>query len=215
MLIIGAKGFAKEVFEICFQNNAIENLGFYDDVNQEIGSTLFHQFPILNSIEQAKRYFENIDNRFTIGIGNPSLRKRFVEKFTEIGGVLTSTISNTARIGNFDVLIGDGANILADVKISNSVLIGKCALIYYNVILTHDVIIGDFVELSPGATILGRAKVKNNAKIGAGAIILPDVVIGENAIIGAGAVVTEDIPDNSTAVGIPAKVIKKISPLDI
>jgi sugar O-acyltransferase (sialic acid O-acetyltransferase NeuD family) len=209
MLIIGAKGFAKEVLEICFKNNASENLAFYDDVNQEIGSSLFDRFPILNSIEQAKRYFENIDNRFTIGIGKSPLRKRFVEKFTEIGGVLTSTISNSACIGNFDVRIGDGANILPSVKISNSVLIGKCALIYYNVILTHDVIIGDYVELSPGATILGRAKVNNGAHIGAGAIILPDVVIGENAIIGAGAVVTEDIPDNCTAVGIPAKVIKK------
>lgn len=215
MLIIGAKGFAKEVLEICFQNNVIENLAFYDDINEEVGSELFHQFPILNSIEQAKKYFENIDNRFTIGIGNPLLRKRFVEKFTEIGGVLTSTISNTACIGNFDVLIDEGANIFPSVKISNSVLIGKCALIYYNVILTHDVIIGDYVELSPGATILGRAKVKNNAQIGAGAIILPDIVIGENAVIGAGAVVTKDIPDNCTAAGIPAKVIKKESPLDI
>ena len=207
MLIIGAKGFAKEVLEICIKSNAIENLAFYDDINLEIGSLLFDQFPILNSIEQVKWYFENTDNRFTIGIGNPTFRKRCVEKFNEIGGVLTSTISDTACIGNFDVSIGDGANILADVKISNSVLIGKCSLIYYNAIITHDVIIGDYVEISPGATLLGRVKVKNNAQIGAGAIILPDIVIGENAVIGAGAVVTRDIPDNFTAVGIPAKFI--------
>lgn len=213
MLIIGAKGFAKEVLEICINNNAIENLAFYDDINHEIGRLMFDQFPILNSIDQAKDYFENIDNRFTIGIGNPALRKRFVEKFNKIGGVLTSTICNSASIGNFDVRIGNGANILADVKISNSVLIGKCSLIYYNAIITHDVIIGDYVELSPGTTILGRVKVKNNAQIGAGAIILPDVVIGENAIIGAGAVVTRDVPDNSTAVGIPARFIKKERPL--
>lgn len=37
---------------------------------------------------------------------------------------------------------------------------------------------------------------------------MPGVNIGNRVIIGAGAVVTRDIPDNSVAVGIPAKVIK-------
>ncbi|AMV61946.1 Hypothetical protein ADU72_0226 [Pediococcus damnosus] len=37
---------------------------------------------------------------------------------------------------------------------------------------------------------------------------MPGVTIGENAIIGTGAVVTKDIPDNSIAVGAPAKVIR-------
>jgi sugar O-acyltransferase (sialic acid O-acetyltransferase NeuD family) len=205
MLIIGAKGFAKEVLEVCFQNNDIENLAFYDDVNVDLGKTLFNQFPILNSIGQAKNYFDSVDKRFTVGIGNPQLRKRMVEQFVEIGGVLTSTISDSAQIGNFDVSIGIGANILSGVKISNSVKIGQSSIIYYNSIITHDVIIGDFVEISPGATILGRAQIENNCQIGAGAVILPDIIIGENAIIGAGAVVTKNIPENSVVVGVPGK----------
>lgn len=214
MLIVGAQGFAKELLEICFRSNSFENLVFYDDIHIEIGKKLFEHFTIIHTIEDAKFYFENIDNRFTIGVGNPRLRKVLAENFSKIGGRLTSLISNDVEIGNFDVILGQGVNILSGVKISNSVSIGECALIYYNSIITHDVIIGDYVELSPGVTILGRVKVKNNAQIGAGAIILPDVVIGENAIIGAGAVVTRDVPDNSTAVGIPAKLIKKESPLD-
>ena len=38
--------------------------------------------------------------------------------------------------------------------------------------------------------------------------MLPGVTIGSNVIIGAGAVVSKNIPDNSVAVGIPARVIK-------
>lgn len=205
MLIIGAKGFAKEVLEVCFQNNDIENLAFYDDVNVHVGEMLFNQFPILNSIGEAKNYFDSVDKRFTVGIGNPRLRKRMVEQFAEIGGVLTSSISDSAQIGNFDVTIGIGANILSGAKISNSVKIGQCSIVYYNSIITHDVIIGDFVEISPGATILGRAQIENNCQIGAGAVILPDIIIGENAIIGAGAVVTKNIPENSVVVGVPGK----------
>lgn len=40
--------------------------------------------------------------------------------------------------------------------------------------------------------------------------IMPGVTIGSNCIIGCGAVVTKDIPDNSIAVGVPAKVIETI-----
>lgn len=46
--------------------------------------------------------------------------------------------------------------------------------------------------------------------IGASAIILKGVHIGDRCIIGAGSLVIKDIPDNSVAVGSPAKVIKKI-----
>ena len=49
----------------------------------------------------------------------------------------------------------------------------------------------------------------NNVWIGAGAIILPGVSIGDNSVIGAGSVVTKDIPNNSIAVGNPAKVKSK------
>lgn len=45
--------------------------------------------------------------------------------------------------------------------------------------------------------------------IGANAVILPGVRIGDHSIIGAGAAVTKDIPENSIAVGVPARVIKR------
>ena len=51
-------------------------------------------------------------------------------------------------------------------------------------------------------------KVGDNVYIGNDVIILPGVTIGNNVIIGAGAVVSKSIPDNSVAVGVPAKVIK-------
>jgi sugar O-acyltransferase (sialic acid O-acetyltransferase NeuD family) len=208
MLIIGAKGFAKEVLEICHQNDDIKNLVFYDDINVDFGGKLYGTFPILNSLEQAKHYFKNTDNRFTIGIGNPLLRKEMCEKLTSIGGGVTTIISKFSEIGNYGISIADGVTILSGVKISNDVCLGKGTMIYYNSIITHDVKVGNFVEISPGVTLLGRSIINNNVQIGAGSIILPNIIIGENAIIGAGAVVTKDIPDNCIAVGVPAKVIK-------
>lgn len=58
--------------------------------------------------------------------------------------------------------------------------------------------------------LFGKIIVGDNVQIGSNAMILPGVIIGSNVIIGAGAVVTKNIPDNSVAIGIPARVIETI-----
>ena len=53
-------------------------------------------------------------------------------------------------------------------------------------------------------------KIGSKCWIGARSTILPGVTIGDNVVIGAGSLVNKDIPDNSFAVGIPAKIKKEI-----
>ncbi|PAT12618.1 serine O-acetyltransferase EpsC [Corynebacterium hadale] len=73
--------------------------------------------------------------------------------------------------------------------------------------------IGDGVMLYHGVTLGGQVltqtkrhpTIGNNVTIGAGAKVLGPVTIGANSAVGANAVVTKDIPENSIAVGIPAK----------
>ncbi|MBP7072503.1 MAG: serine O-acetyltransferase [Clostridia bacterium] len=77
--------------------------------------------------------------------------------------------------------------------------------------------IGDDVTLYQGVTLGGTGKDKgkrhptigNNVTIGSGAKILGPISIGHNAKIGAGAVVVRCIPPNSTAVGVPAHVVRR------
>jgi sugar O-acyltransferase (sialic acid O-acetyltransferase NeuD family) len=213
MLIIGAKAFAKEILEVCHENNDLKNLCFYDDINKGIGDKLYNRFPILRSLEEADYYFKNIDQRFSLGLGRPTLRKKLADQFLNIGGTFTGTISKTANIGNFGTFIADGCNVLSGSIISNDVCIGTGCIIYFNTVITHDCLIGDFVEISPGVNLLGRVSINSYSHIGAGSIILPDIIIGRNVIIGAGSVVTKNIPDNSVAFGSPAKVIRQIKAL--
>lgn len=51
-----------------------------------------------------------------------------------------------------------------------------------------------------------------NRATGGGAIVLPGVTIGDGACIGAGSVVTRDIPAHHLAVGVPARVIRRVKP---
>jgi hypothetical protein len=129
MLIVGAKGFAKEVLEVVHQLNQLENLVFFDDVNDDIKDSLYENFPILKTTEEVLDYFKKTDNRFTIGIGNPILRKKIYDKFISLRGAFTSIISPLANIGSYDIEIGDGTNILPGAIISNSSKIGMGCII--------------------------------------------------------------------------------------
>ena len=68
--------------------------------------------------------------------------------------------------------------------------------------------IGDYAHLAPGCTLGGDVTLGEVAFLGIGARVIPGIRIGRWSVIGAGSVVTKDIPDNCTAVGVPAKVIK-------
>ena len=215
MLIIGAKGFAKEVLEVLNQSNQLENIYFYDDVNEDIGDVMYNKFTILKNENQAKELFKAFSPKFTIGIGNPYLRFKLFKKFSDLGGVLSSTISPYARIGNFGNIIREGCNIMTSTVLTNDIHVGKGVLINLCCTVGHDVIIEDFVEICPDVNISGNCKIGKLTFIGTNSTILPNVVIGQNVIIGAGSVVTKDIPDNSLAIGIPAKVVKELKPLDL
>lgn len=213
MLIVGAKGFAKEVLEILYQLNDIKDLSFYDDITPDLPSKLYGNFPILSKPEEVSNYFKIKDRRFTIGIGSCSLRKKMHDHFLALGGVFSSTISPQAHIGHHDVTIGEGCNIMTGSVVSNDVHLGQGVLVYFNVNVTHDVYVGDFTEISPGATLLGRCHIGGFCSIGSHATILPDIRIGTNVVVAAGAVVTKDVPDNCLVAGVPAVVKKQLAPL--
>ncbi|MFC4389198.1 serine O-acetyltransferase [Gracilibacillus marinus] len=75
--------------------------------------------------------------------------------------------------------------------------------------------IGDNVTIYQGVTLGGTGKekgkrhptIKDNALIATGAKVLGSITIGENSKIGAGSVVLNDVPDQSTVVGIPGRVV--------
>lgn len=85
----------------------------------------------------------------------------------------------------------------------------------HGVVIGETAIIGDNVTLYQGVTLGGTGKeqgkrhptVGSNVMIGAGAKVLGSVTIGNNCKIGAGSVVLNDVPDNSTVVGVPGRIV--------
>lgn len=105
-----------------------------------------------------------------------------------------------------------GVSLPPSVNFGPGLHIGHAGLI----IINHEVNAGKNLTIAHGVTIgtkgLGKIGVPilgDNVFIGAGAKILGKIRIRDNARIGANAVVISDIPEGATAVGVPAKIIKK------
>lgn len=105
---------------------------------------------------------------------------------------------------NHNLVIQDGAG----VTFGNSVFIGP------NCCFTTAEHAIDPEMRKAGVEIAKPITVGNNVWIGAGSTILAGVTIGDNTVIGAGSVVTKSIPDNVVAVGVPCKVLRKITEQD-
>jgi serine O-acetyltransferase len=114
-------------------------------------------------------------------------------------------------------LISQAARFFTGIEIHPGAKIGKGLFIDHGmgVVIGETAEIGNDVVIYHGVTLGGTGKetgkrhptVGNNVVIGAGAKVLGPIYIGDNSKIGANAVVLADIPCNSTAVGIPAKVV--------
>jgi len=102
-------------------------------------------------------------------------------------------------------------------KLGNKTDIG--AFTYINA--KNGVTVEDLVQIGSHCSIYsvstidnkeGFVLLKKNCKIGTHSVVMPGVTIGENSIIGAFSFVTHDIPDNVLACGVPARIVKHITP---
>lgn len=205
MLIIGAKGHAKEIIEILRENDIYNNLFFFDNISKNKDTHLY-EYPILKSFLEVEKLFE-VERNFTLGLGIPKVRNKLTQQILEKGGVFTSLISSKALVSK-NVKFGLGVNIMPFASIFNDVTLGNGILVNSYASVHHNSKIGDFTELSPGCRILGGCTIGSMCSIGTNSVILPDIEISENVIVGAGAIVTRHIYESGVYVGNPAKRIK-------
>lgn len=105
------------------------------------------------------------------------------------------------------------------VEIHPGATIGRGLLIDHGagVVIGETTEIGDNCTIYQGVTLGGTGKDKgkrhptlgNNVMVGSGAKILGPFKVGDNAKVAAGAVVLDEVPPNSTAVGVPARIVRK------
>ena len=109
--------------------------------------------------------------------------------------------------------------IITGIEIHPAAQIGRRFFIDHGegVVIGETTIIGDDVLVYQQVTLGGTGKehgkrhptIGNNVIIGAGAKVLGNITIGDNVRVGAGSVVIDDVPQNSTVIGVPGRIIER------
>lgn len=209
VVIIGAGGFAREVLDIFDALQEIKPtydvIGYIVDPQYGIPGTCINDKPILGGFDwlaEHRNYVQAI-----CGVGSPEKRMQLVKRAQELGVTFCTVVHPNVVVTRW-VNIGEGTVITAGCILTNQIQIGKHVHINLNCTIGHDVVIENFVALAPGVHISGNVILREGCYIGTGANIAERRDIGAWSIVGAGSTVITDVPKNSTAVGVPNKVIE-------
>jgi sugar O-acyltransferase (sialic acid O-acetyltransferase NeuD family) len=182
-------------------------LGFLDDNVARHGDVI-GALPVLGGAEFLAHRRGLID--VALGVGNPRARRALVERLRPMTRAFPVLIH--PEVPRFDrVRVGEGVQIHAGTILTTDIVIGAHVILNRHVDVSHDCRLDDFATLAPAVTLAGNVHVAAGADLGARSTCIPGVTVGAWTTIGAGAVVTRDIPDGSTAVGVPARLLAVVA----
>ncbi|MEH7419504.1 acetyltransferase [Neobacillus drentensis] len=206
IVLVGHGGHSKVVTDAILSNKECDIVGYLDDKykNVELIDNTYCG-PISSAIRLVDYFY---DVSFVITIGNNKVRQSIVDILNLPEKYFPAIIHDSAVISPSS-RIGCGTVVMPNAVINASTIIGNHVIINTGCIIEHDSVVGDYSHISPGVSLTGNVKIGEGVLVGAGSTIIPNKEIGNWSIIGAGATVLKDIPSFSTAVGIPARIIKK------
>lgn len=209
-VIIGAGGHAQVVADILWRmqeaGSEIAPVGYLDDNPALVGES-FLGLTVLGAIADLPAVPHDA---VIVGIGDNATRRRVFESLQDRGERFVTARHPGAVIAP-DVPLGSGSVVCAGVVVNTGSQIGANVILNTGCTVDHHNRAADHVHIAPGVHTGGEVTVGEGAFLGVGALVIPRCTIGAWAFVGAGSVVTKDIPARATAVGNPARVLRRVS----
>ena len=207
--VYGASGHGKVVLDILLALGATGIAGFVDDDPARQGATVLG-YPVVGDSEWLTREARGGGMSVALGIGNNTVRQVLAERCRRAGAALLLAVHPRAVVAS-SARLGDGTVVMAGAVVNPDAIVGEGAIINTCAVVEHDVVVGHFAHISPNAALGGGARVGDFSHLGLGASVLPGVRIGAHVIVGAGATVTKDLEDAIVAMGVPARVTRRLA----
>ncbi|WP_256932849.1 acetyltransferase [Psychrobacter sp. BF1] len=206
LYILGAGGFAREIYSYLADNNFVHNHlkleGFLDDnLNALDDFDLSHK--IMGSLKNADL---KATDRLIIAVADPTIKEQVFDFYDKNNGTIITYIHPSAIIGR-DVSVGEGTVFAPHSMATTNITLGYGCTINAFSSIGHDAVLGDFCTLSGHCDVTGNVKLADKVFMGSHASIIPSVQVGAGAIIGAGSLVIRKVKENTTVFGNPAKKI--------
>jgi sugar O-acyltransferase (sialic acid O-acetyltransferase NeuD family) len=206
LAIVGASGHGKVIADIAEQLGYTVN--FYDDAypsKKKIEHWTIHgtcaDLIALNCTNATLSY------DVVVAIGNNEIRQKKIQLLQKYSFNHVTLIHPTAVISPY-AAIASGTVVLAGAAINAFAKVGVGCIINTAAVVEHDCNIDNFTHICPNVALAGGVSIGTKSWVGIGSQVKQLIKIGHNCLIGAGSTVIKNIPDNVTAFGSPADVIK-------
>ena len=215
IFVIGAGGHGSElasyIRDLCESGANLRLLGFIDE-NKDLGPWCGTE--ILGNLRDCAtlvRQQPEVLFHYLTAVGDNQVRRHLAQAVAALGvpNMQAWTLRHPRATIGQEVTIGEGTCLAPGSIVTTQVRLGDHCILNVNASISHDCQVGDFVNINPGAVVCGNVKIGTGCYIGAGATIIDKVSIGAWTVIGAGATVIDDVPAGVTAVGAPARIVKR------
>ncbi len=207
LIIIGAGGFGREVFNLSISTKEFKESyivkGFIDDNLNALEG--FNNYPnILAMIDN----YEIVNNDvFICAISNSEIRQKVITKFKNKNAEFINLIHPSVRIYS-NTILGEGIIIADNSTISCDCIIGDFSIIHSFVCIGHDVKIDNFSNIYSYVFLAGNTKVGTHVNLYPKCSISPNLIIGDYSTIGSCSLVLKNVKKSQTMFGIPAVNLK-------
>lgn len=209
LVILGAGGFARELYWFVMDTFPGIRLVFVDDVSDatEVEIAGAH-VPVIKDWR-----FNRLDpgdtaggfRQFVVGVAEPPAKRALVPRALAAGLEPAPTIVHPGAIVRPDCRLGRGGAIVAHSQLTTNATLGDYVLVLDSTIGHHDVV-GSYTTCYPGCRVSGNVTLGEGVLLGAGTVVRPGVTIADGVTSGALACIVRDVLEPGvTVVGVPAR----------
>jgi len=190
VIVIGGGGHAKVLMNALQCLVGVKIVGYSDEDPKRVNVKVLGVPMIGTDRDVGERSPEDVTLVNGIGsVGVSPIRKNVFSAFRDKGFGFETVVHHSV-VKSYDVLMGEGVQIMAGAVIQPGCTIGDNTLINTGASIDHDCVIGDHVHIAPGAVICGGVTVCHGCHVGTGAMIIQGVTIEPDTLVKAGTINT-------------------------
>ncbi|MGR3811454.1 PglD-related sugar-binding protein [Jiulongibacter sp. NS-SX5] len=204
LIIIGARGFGREVYDLAKNTQAYIDgeysiKGFLDDKKD----ALSHVSGYPEIIGDVENYEIAENDVFACALGDVQAKKKYAEIILNKGGNFINLVDLQANVRS-DVSHLQGVLIFSFVFVSVDVTLADFVSLQHFSCLGHDSKVGKWSHMSSYSTITGYTVLEDEVMLQTAAKVVPKKTVGKGAMVGAGSLVIRNVKPGTSVFGSPA-----------
>ena len=180
-------------------------IGFVDDSVR--AGEVYNGLPVLGD----GAFLLNVNTAVSVvfGFASPWAKAKLYSQLKQNPFISFPSIVHPSSAIDESVQMGEGCVITRFCFASLNATLGRCVFVNVGAQIGHDTRVGDFCSIMPTVNLSGKVTIGDRCLLGVQSVILQGLSVGSGTTVGIGSIVMQNLPENCTALGYPAEVIKK------